>query len=161
MSAVLIAILALVAIGIATYPLFKREVGIVAAPGVNTGLENILSQREATYSAIKDLEFDHAQGKISDADYGDLRAKYEAKAFGILQQLEAFGRTIPKDAGGLLHLPNNGCPQCGEPYQPNDKFCRRCGTALSQKCHNCGAAISADDKFCARCGSTVAILQPA
>ncbi len=161
MSAVLIALLALVAIAIATYPLFKVEMRAFTGNGVNTILENLLSQREATYSAIKDLEFDHAQGKISDADYTDLHSKYETKALGLLQQLESFGKPVVKSDGRPLHLPNNGCPQCGEPYQWGDKFCRSCGAAVSHRCQTCGAAISADDKFCARCGTPGVALQPA
>jgi hypothetical protein len=158
MSAVLIAALALVAIAAATYPLFKLDLRPQSANGLDTAYENLLSQREAAYSAIKDLEFDHAQGKISDADYTDLRAKYETKALGILQQLEAFGRPAMKSASGLLHLPNHGCPQCGEPFQGNDRFCRSCGAVLGQRCRTCGAAISSDDKFCARCGTPGASL---
>ncbi len=161
MSAVLIALLALVAIAVATYPLFKVKVRSFTGDGVDRTLENLLSQREATYSAIKDLEFDHAQGKISDADYNDLHAKYETKALGLLQQLEAFGRPIVKPDGGPLHLPNNGCPQCGEPYQWSDKFCRSCGAALCRKCQTCGTAMSADDRFCACCGTPGVALQPA
>jgi len=39
--------------------------------------------------AIKDLENDHAMGKLSDADYRTLRAKYETKAVAILQELDS------------------------------------------------------------------------
>ncbi len=161
MSAIIIALLALVAIAIATYPLFQVERPAVASPSVDATLESLLSQREATYGAIKDLEFDHAQRKISDADYADLRAKYETKAISILQQLESFGKLPLKVDERPLHLPHNGCPQCGEPYQWEDKFCRSCGAPLNCKCRVCGAAISADDKFCARCGTPSVAFQPA
>lgn len=161
MSAILIAGLAFIAIAIAAYPLFKFDLQLKRVPTIDAALENLLSEREATYSAIKDLEFDHAQGKISEADFTDLHAKYETKALGILQQLHSFGKPAVRSVERPLHLPDSGCPRCGEPFHWSDKFCRSCGEALSAKCRTCGAAIGPDDKFCARCGKPSAGLQPA
>jgi len=158
MSAIMIALLALVAIAVALYPLFKSTPRVVVTASLDTNMENLLSQREATYSAIKELEFDHAQGKLGEADYTTLRAKYETKALGILQQLQAVGKLVMQSDERLLHLPNNGCPQCGEPLGSGDKFCRSCGTALGARCSGCGAAIAIDDKFCAYCGAARATL---
>ena len=92
------------------------------------------------------------QGKLGEADYTSLRAKYETKALGILQHLQAVGKPMMQPDERLLHLPNNGCPQCGEPLGSGDKFCRSCGTPLGARCGTCGAALAADDKFCAYCG---------
>ncbi|HEX4836074.1 MAG TPA: hypothetical protein VFW01_07050 [bacterium] len=44
--------------------------------------ERFLQTREVANQALRDAEFDHATGKISDADYADLRARYEAQARG-------------------------------------------------------------------------------
>jgi predicted nucleic acid-binding Zn ribbon protein len=59
-----------------------------------------------------------------------------------------------RSVGGL------SCPACGQGYQAGDRFCVRCGGALSQPqaassglvCPSCGAAIHEGDRFCARCG---------
>lgn len=157
MSAILIALLALVAIAIAVYPLFKTTQRVQATTELDPKLENLVSQREATYSALKDLELDHAQGKLGDADYATLRAKYETKALGILQQLQEFGKPIVGADAQRLHLSNNSCAQCGEQLASNDKFCRSCGAPLGARCLACGSAIASEDKFCMHCGTVKTI----
>lgn len=157
MSAILIALLALVSISIALYPLFEARNSRFAfrpnyAIGPDAIQENLLSQREATYGAIKDLEFDHAQGKISATDYKMLREKYETKALKILAELESVSKPFQAEDALPLHLPNNGCPQCGEPIALSDKFCHSCGAPLGARCHVCGAALGTENKFCACCG---------
>ncbi len=160
MSAILIAILALVAISIAMRPLFDLDSRPQrAATTIDPNLENLLSAREATYSAIKDLETDHAMGKLSDADYTNLRGKYEGKALGILQQLDAVQATLPQVAQAAA--PHGTCGQCGAPIVGGAKFCRSCGARLGQSCPSCGSPMGTDAKFCRRCGTPVAALQPA
>ncbi len=160
MSAILIAILAIVAISISFYPLFELERR--PAPGgmaIDPTLENLLSAREATYSAIKDLEADHAMRKLSDADYGNLRGKYEAKALTILQKLDAVQVNIQPATRAAV--PSGVCPQCGASVVAGAKFCRHCGASVAPVCSSCGAPVTADSKFCRRCGAPVAALQPA
>ncbi len=49
----------------------------------------LFTNKETTYAAIKELDFDYHMGKLSEQDYKELRAKYEKKAIGILKELEA------------------------------------------------------------------------
>ena len=160
MSAILIAILAVAAISLALYPLFglDRRPARASAP-IDPNLENVLSAREATYSAIKDLETDHAMGKLSDADYGTLRAKYEGKALAILQKLDAVQPAVPQTPQATAT--NGACAQCGTPTVAGAKFCRGCGASLAATCASCGTPFATDSKFCRRCGSPVGALQPA
>ncbi len=160
MSAILIAILAIAAISVSLYPLFELERRPVpAGAAIDPTLENLLSAREATYSAIKDLEADHAMGKLSDADYGNLRGKYEAKALTILQKLDA-AQVIVQPAPRAA-VAGGTCPQCGASVVAGAKFCRRCGASVAAVCVSCGAPVSADAKFCRQCGAPVGALQPA
>src|SRR5512143_964810 len=119
MSAILIAILAVAAISAALYPLFEleRRAGR-AGVTIDPNLENLLSAREATYSAIKDLETDHTMGKLSDTDYATLRAKYEGKALSILQKLDA---VQPKVEPALDASGAGTCRQCGAPIPSGAK----------------------------------------
>lgn len=161
MSAIIIAVIALIAFGLALHPLFRQEpFAFVAAGELDPNLENLLSTREATYSAIKDLESDHAQGKLSDADYQTLRGKYEAKALAILQQLDQLEASLAANTQPVI-ITNGTCTQCGESYGAHDKFCRRCGVSLATACISCGASVKEGAKFCARCGTPVGALQPA
>ncbi len=161
MSAILIAVLAIIAFGFAFHPLFREEQFEYAIEGrLDPTHENLLSAREATYSAIKDLESDHAQGKLSDADYQTLRVKYETKAMAILQRLDEI-ETRAAATAKQTPAASGACVQCGEPYNARDKFCRRCGASLDPACTFCGAPIKANAKFCAGCGAPIAALQPA
>ena len=55
------------------------------------------------------------------------------------------------------------CAACGKEALPADKFCTRCGGAITPtrhdgavertSCANCGAALGVHDAFCARCGT--------
>jgi Double zinc ribbon len=58
------------------------------------------------------------------------------------------------------------CPACGKGALPADKFCTRCGGAITPtrqdgqpaqaeraSCANCGATLGTNDAFCARCGA--------
>lgn len=161
MSAIIITVLTMSALGFAFYPLFREEQRAFAMErAVNPRIENLLSAREATYGAIKDLESDHAQGKLSDADYQALRAKHENKALTILQELDIC--EINAAAGAKHSSTSRVCTQCGESCSEGNKFCRRCGTSLGAPgCANCGGAIQLEWKFCKQCGAPLGVLAAA
>ncbi len=57
--------------------------------------EAAADERDAAYTAIKDLEFEHELGNLSEEDYRELRAEYVERAARALQALagEREGRT--------------------------------------------------------------------
>lgn len=57
-------------------------------PGVDPERHRLEKEKELAYAAIKEAEFDREMGKLSDEDYGLLRAKYEARALAALEALE-------------------------------------------------------------------------
>jgi hypothetical protein len=44
------------------------------------------------------------------------------------------------------------CPTCGHDNERGNRFCTRCGEALTKPCPNCGAMMRVDDQFCNSCG---------
>lgn len=52
-------------------------------------LHRLLVLKDNAYATIKDLQFDFKTGKISEDDYKDLLAKYEAEAVGILKKIDS------------------------------------------------------------------------
>ena len=175
MITILIALIIIGAIAIVAYPLFRRSSELDAAFGGadDPVLEGLVSQRDAMYLAIKDSESDHALGKLSDADYKSLRAKYEAKAVAILQELDSTvgskpsARTardddaIEREIARLRRAttPTNGalkCPKCGTPHTAEDVFCAKCGASLRGiRCPSCGKRAAVGDTFCSKCGKTL------
>ena len=58
-------------------------------------LDELLIQKDATYSAIKELEFDHATGNLSKQDYRELASRYEDKAVALLKTIDEVSRVTP------------------------------------------------------------------
>jgi hypothetical protein len=48
----------------------------------------LAEERDRALSALKELEFDHRTGKLSDADYRELVGTYRRRAAAALQGLE-------------------------------------------------------------------------
>lgn len=173
MVTIAIAVMIVAAMGIVAWPYLNDGRGLdpAFAKTADPALENLVIQRDATYAAIKDLEFDHAMGKLSDADYGSMRAKYETKAVGILQELDQFKATqkrAPQPGESDAEIERQvkvlrrgtaaptRCPKCGTPYGPDDAFCAKCGESLrGVRCRTCGTRGAPDDRFCARCGAPI------
>ena len=82
--------------------------------------------------ALKEIEFDRATGKLSDADYEELKARYTARALLLL------------DSPGPVPLAAvAACAHCQNPLIPASRFCEHCGapaTAGEQRPGSTGAA---------------------
>jgi photosystem II stability/assembly factor-like uncharacterized protein len=75
-------------------PLLRRprgiEAGVLGAePGGTAGADEaaaaLLDEREAAVTALRELEFDYATGKLAEADYESLRSGYEHRALLLLK----------------------------------------------------------------------------
>lgn len=172
MITIVIALIIIGAIAIVAYPFFKQsnEHDAAFSDASDPVLEGLVGQRDAMYSAIKDLENDHALDKLSDADYRSLRAKYEAKAVAILQELDNVVGSNPRAARDddavereIARLrraaATNGalkCSKCGTPHAAEDVFCAKCGASLrGARCPSCGKRAAVGDKFCSKCGAPI------
>lgn len=72
-------------------------------------------------------------------------------------------KSVTRLPAGAILLTMAGCPACGAPSDPVDRFCGRCGTGLvgiapvtsdlARFCSGCGASLEADARFCRRCGA--------
>jgi NADH pyrophosphatase NudC (nudix superfamily) len=95
-------------------------------------------------SAIRELDFDHAMGKIVDSEFQTLRSRLETRALAAMADLERIqkGNRIESERSSskmsqLSSLASETpyrprfCPQCGAQPAPTHKFCSDCGTALS------------------------------
>lgn len=170
MVTLVIALIIVITIAVVAYPLLQpanRRASELNG-GRDVAFEGLVAQRDAMYLAIKDLENDHALGKLSDADYRSLRAKYEAKAVAILQELDHVVGSKPRahpapdddaverEIARLRRAKTNGalkCPQCGTAHSAEDVFCAKCGTSLrGARCPACGSRAAVGDKFCSKCG---------
>jgi len=124
-----------------------------------------LSPQAVALRALKEIEFDRATGKLSDADFDELHAKYQAAALAALRE---DGGLTPGASPGISQPPpvaqgqstqRPACPVDGPRPEPDAVFCSACGRRLGTApgyCARCGSALETDARYCNRCGSRVA-----
>ena len=129
-------------------------------------LDEDTSRRAVALRALREIEFDRATGKLSDADYESLKAKYTTEAVAAVRAEDAGVREGPAPAAqrapavaGSSRSPAVACPVHGPRPESGAEFCAECGRRLgsgSGFCSRCGAELSEDATFCNSCGSRVA-----
>jgi hypothetical protein len=141
---VLSAIMATVAlVGIAALravrPLVSPQEDRTAMVGERT---RVALEREKllTLRSIKELEFDRAMGKLSDADWQEMAGRLRARAAGLMRQLDAgagYREQIERDLAKRLNdsqadtsAHSNFCTECGTKNEGDAKFCKSCGHKL-------------------------------
>lgn len=149
-------------------PIFRPQVagrGGGDGGGVDEGEdpEDDLSPRAVALRALKEIEFDRATGKLSDADYEALRTKYTAEALEALRAEAGSGMrevgSVQAPSLSASRFPLPACPACGPRPEPDAAFCSSCGRRLGSApgfCARCGAALETDAHYCHACGARVA-----
>jgi tetratricopeptide (TPR) repeat protein len=79
------------AIAFAMWPLVRRAGAGPWLPLPIDARERLAEDRRAALRTLRELEFEHAAGHVSDVDYVDLRARYEAETATILAELDRLG----------------------------------------------------------------------
>lgn len=124
-----------------------------------------LSPRAVALRALKEIEFDRATGKLSDADYETLQAKYMAEALAALRREERSGKReaeLPAPTKSTLpssDVPRRSCPTHGPRPESDAQFCSECGSRLGSApgyCSRCGTSLERDARYCHSCGARVA-----
>jgi hypothetical protein len=124
--------------------------------------EDDLSPRSVALRALKEIEFDRATGKLSDADYDALKAEYTTEALAALRADAAAPAAAPAISRPRTIAPPAAratCPTHGVRPEAEARFCSACGRRLSPAtgfCAKCGTALEPEARFCATCGRRVA-----
>lgn len=134
------------------------------------------TRRGVALLALKEIEFDRATGKLSDADYEMLKSRYSAEALAAIDVEAQAPKPKPAPAGSTdpeqlvsarLQVLRAGrstggdsgtCLRCGPRPEPDARFCSRCGLSLEATgfCVQCGAPLLSGSRFCSGCGNNVA-----
>ena len=83
--------------------------------------------RGIALTALKEIDFDRETGKLSEADYQFLKAKYTAAALDALRAEEAGAAA---EAAGAQAQSGPSCRTCGPRPEPDALFCSTCGLGL-------------------------------
>lgn len=103
MTAVALVLAAALAVAVVLYvagPFLRRPGGPDAAAAPEAAeLERLrlLEERDRALAALKELEFDHRTGKISDEDYGELVGSLRLEAAGALRALDRQAAPAPRE----------------------------------------------------------------
>lgn len=101
--------------------------------------------------SIKEVEFDRAMGKISEADFQDVSGRLRQRAIGLMRQLDGDGGyrgLIQRELARLVGTPapsaevgapasvqaervSAACPSCRTTNDSDARFCKGCGTPLA------------------------------
>jgi hypothetical protein len=96
-------------------------------------------QKLEAYAAIKEVEFDHQMGKLSEADFAAIRDKYAAQALEAIAALDAARAGPPRQAvqgrgpEGRRASRIAYCPGCGVSVPARANFCPTCGRSLQEE----------------------------
>ena len=138
------AILAILAGGYVLQPLFREpkaalDIDLLA----ETELDRLLDRKTVIYRNLKDLEFEFAMGRLSDADFRRLEMDYKNDAAIILGKLDQLGASEGLDDAMEKEITSR-----------KDKlFSPRAGRLPeTARCPSCGAEVITGKKFCADCG---------
>jgi hypothetical protein len=150
----------LLAVGALAYVLFPLLAGAMIAP-----VRRATTRREAAGAveseaivALREIEFDRATGKLSDADYEELRARYTERA---LEAMRASTAETPADAAEAAVLAYRErmkrCVRCGPRPEADAEYCSNCGLYLAGKCASCGSGVTEPGAaYCTSCGHALA-----
>lgn len=112
-----------------------------------------------TLKTIKELEFDRAMGKLSDADWHEMSTRLRARAARLMRQLDAssgFRDQIERDLAKRL---GDSAARL-KPSRYNEDESHRGATASAERvCASCSTANDADARFCKGCGQPLAAAQ--
>ncbi|HEY7039838.1 MAG TPA: tetratricopeptide repeat protein [Methylomirabilota bacterium] len=110
----LIVAVALPALVLALWPLLRRPTGeepraVADRPDLDRRLE-LGEEKTALYRALRELEFDHEAGHLSDLDYQGLRERYETRAAALITELDALGGALERKRPPAIPPPSSGAP---------------------------------------------------
>jgi hypothetical protein len=121
-----------------------------------------LNAEGTAVAALREIEFDRATGKLSDADYESLRVTYTRDALAELRAADVVGAgprggVVTDDAieAAIRRArdTHHDCVVCGPRPEPDAVFCSSCGRYLAGSCGKCGTPVDAvGARFCTGCG---------
>jgi cytochrome c-type biogenesis protein CcmI len=99
------------------------------------------ARRRVTLLALRDVEYDYATGKLTEADYRALKRELSAEALAALDHVDAEAAAGP----------------AGAPPELEDEIARlRGGLRTGTTCSVCGSANETGSLFCSYCGAPLA-----
>jgi hypothetical protein len=135
-AALLLLSAAVVATGLTAWAIFNALRGFfglrlgVRDPLPESAEQALRREKAHVLRAIKELEFDKAMGKVSEADFAVLHARLRLRAMALIEDLERAPRRTSETPGPQTRAERTACAACGTSNEPDAKFCKSCGGRL-------------------------------
>lgn len=113
--------LALLALCFVLYPLFREPLGLRAPARVSRSRIGVTT----AVDALREIEFDHVTGKLSDTDYAELKSSYTQSAVTAMREDASDAALASTDASAVI------CDRCGPRPERDAVYCSECGHALA------------------------------
>jgi len=122
-------------------PFVRGHEGLSVAIVAGRARGAIDREKTLVLRSIKELEFDHAMGKLSDQDFAEMGLRLRTRAAGLMRQLDAgaeYSTQIEQELArrlaeaGIAAVPRTDrfCTQCGAAAARSARFCGQCGQPL-------------------------------
>lgn len=155
-------VLAVGALAFVLYPIFF-DVRPSPSAGPPRAAEASTLSDDVAVAALREIEFDRATGKLSEADYTQLKERYTRDALERMRR-EAAAGAKPADADDAVEAAirayrtgRPSCTVCGPRPELDAAFCSECGRYLRDSCEQCGRRVAEiGARFCAACGHRLA-----
>lgn len=149
-------VLAVIALAFVLHPIFfppvPRAASLAIAPATT-------KPGDTAVAALREIEFDRATGKLSDADYAQLKARYTREALTAMRRADAAPAAADEIEAAVLawRARHPECPEHGARPEPDAVYCSDCGRFLPGACTHCGAPVDeSGSRFCSSCGHQLA-----
>jgi hypothetical protein len=157
-------LLAVGALVFVLYPLFVEAPKAVTRHRILAGPT---STQDQAVAALREIEFDRQTGKLSEADYAELKTRYTRQAIDAMRRdagtapiVAAPGVGSEDEIEAAVRAYRAGriaCASCGPRPESDAVFCSNCGRYLRDRCADCGAPVDAlDARYCVGCGNRLA-----
>jgi hypothetical protein len=142
--------------------------GLAAAAAMRGGVSNVADRKRRVLRALKDLDLEHSIGKIDDADYAEISARYREQAKEILREMDVEIEPLRAKAETVArrHLEKKGIALPGGESakkvtvstEPDEAVLPERGTAPAKRvaCAGCRTSNEPDATFCKKCGAALA-----
>ncbi len=116
---------------------------------------------DETLLTLRDLEFEHQLGIVTEHDYTQQRSMLMVQAAQALEQKAQANNRLENvietavQAKRRMRKQSVSCSNCQAALNPGDKFCSHCGSPVSLTCPACRGPVATDDNFCTGCGTSL------
>ena len=172
MTLVAALVLAVVAFAVVAAPFFRQKPRLADAV-TDEESQELYFKRDTTLSMLKELEFDHQSGILTDEDYQELDERYKRKGISILKEIDDMAKgsdeveamlekrvsqirrgkpaNVEDEIEGRLKSLRKIKP-AGQPDGIKEKASKVRQTR-ARFCPQCGASRQSNARFCAQCGT--------